>query len=324
MNRLAKRNMPTRFRRVTYTWKDQKTGVVYEEYPVSITDQIYTDDGISLTEVLKLLATSEEVAKLQGWIENFEKAFRLLGTLMNDPSKTAIEKLYALQGMLIGDAYLVESTPIGSETLQFEVYAWGGSIPGWIFVGCTSKSAFLNSVIPNIDVLNKIPGDLHNHAGHILQIASDGINLIWAPVDTAASEEMDAKIKAHNEDPAAHLAIRETLSKKADQMIAFTDVLKQDHWVRPPDASYVEYIYMPEQAFENAYIDIDPIIDINSTVGKVINDAQLAPSYRIESVELHSFAVLQAKSVPVADIPISVKIFNNTKISVPNPSEITE
>lgn len=305
------RVMPTRFRRVTYTWTDKETGVQYAEYPMSITDQIFTEDGISLTDVLETLCTSERVDEIEAWVSQFDKCFRLLGTLMNDPSRTSIEKLYSLEGMKIGDTYLVESTIPGDETLAFEIYTWAGSIPGWLFMGCSRKESFVASAFPNKSVLDLIPPDIHATPGTVLTVSADGTSLEWLPVSATGAVEVDGKINLHNTSPEAHADIRAEVAKKGDRMIVVNDILDHTRWTIPPEANHVEYIYTHPDALAGAYFDIAPVIDIESDLGMRINDWGIQSFYEIQSGETHAFAILKAKKAPTVDIPIIVKIFNN-------------
>lgn len=298
--------MPTK----TSVLQREINGVLYAVFPETITDQVYDADGIDLTTILANLVSSKELDPIKAQLQTFTNVYRLRGILENDPSTSAIDKLYMHTGMEVGDVYLVQANTAG-ETVVLEQYLYSGAKYGWVYLGSSGSSSGGGGSTPgsshthsNKAVLDLIPSIVDRNPGDVLMIAEDGTTLKWDAVTGGTSS---IAIEEHNADPEAHQDIRDLIAGKADTPIGYNDILSKDNWTLSPNGRMYIYQYTNYRIASAAYFTINPIEDEEGIIARTIRKARINSSYVINTDDPNNtYAVLTAMDRPDMDIPIFV------------------
>lgn len=285
-------------------------GVEYQVLPETVTDAVYDRDGLNLTAILETLARTEDLKPFANRLEQLKMAVTLKGILMNDEVTNAIDKLYGMTSMSIGDLYLVESRNFGSE-VSYDQYLYVGLEHGWMYCGTSIQAQNVTAYIHthvNKDVLDAIPELVADKKivppGSVLMTTGDGTSLVWANgiITQVTLEE-------HNDDQKAHPYLRFLISEKADRSVGYNDVLKVDNWTESADGQYFVYEYISEYIPDDSYITILPIEDTMGLVAEAITNAEIQSSFEISCpISGITRAVIRAQRRPVMDIPIFVKV----------------
>ena len=281
---------------ITITLERTIDGVRYETYPKTITDQVFSADGVNLTDILANLVQEEEMEAVKKTLRTYTNVYRLRGILVNSPDISAIDKLYAQVGMQIGDVYLVQVNHDNTKRIM-EQYVYTGPDYGWQFFGVTEASAS--------PIIKEFPSEL-GPPKSFLMVSEDGTTLEFSTIDVSSMGE--SLFKEHNEDPNAHKDIREALANKADVNIGYNDILLASNWAYNVDKGYYQYDYTNENLPVGSYFTITPIIEDGSNTSSVINDAEITSSFEINSSDEGVSATLVAKYKPTSNIPIFVKV----------------
>jgi hypothetical protein len=112
-------------------------------------------------------------------------------------------------------------------------------------------------------------------------------------------------IVTHNTDPDAHEDIRTDIANMID--VGYDDILSKSKWTLNRDIGKYQYKYTSNNLIPDCYFSINPIVDDNS-VAEIIANAEISPSFSINSTENDIYAVITATYIPRADIPIYVKM----------------
>ena len=263
-------------------------GVKYKAYYETDWNQVMTEDGVSLRNLLKSLP-----------IYNKEAFYHFRGILRNRPDITAINQLYNLPHPMIGDVWLVETTWVSAQDrVVCEVYVFLDPTQGWVYSGTTDRYTSTLRSLPK--TLQLMPSEL-GEAQQFLIVSEDGKSLTWGN-----------PVKDHNEDPQAHRDIRkliEDISITAAKIRIFQDTITAGGWVYNGSNGYFEYVYTNDKIPFKSYFEITPIIEQKEMV-RVIANAGMHSVYRICSGEnFPSYAILKALNVPSMNIDVSIKVF---------------
>lgn len=262
-------------------------GVKYKVYLETDWNQVKTEDGVSLKELIKKLPAYDK-----------PEYYNYKGYLRNSPKKTAMEKLLEIKDPGMLDVYLVEKDYVFEGAYVSEIYSWYGNVPGWVYMGSTNPTGTIRHSLPG--VLNLIPEDL-GEPNDFMLVTEDGRGICWAN-----------PLRDHNVSPDSHPDIRkliEDIEISANKVLIFQDVLSVENWIYNPITEYYEYDYTNSKIFEQSYFEITPMIDDRETA-EIIRKAEINPSYPIyfpESASPH--AIIRATNPLEIDIPISVRVF---------------
>jgi hypothetical protein len=295
---VANQNIISATKYISSVIKRTINGVEYPFYPPTITDEVYSAEGVKLTEILKSLATSDQLITLEKYIKTFSTSYRIRGFLFSDPSMTALEKLYAHVGMEVGDVYLVHCGH-SKDAPEFEQYVYTGEEYGWLYVSSTVLAT-------KSEMVNALPSTL-GEPGTYLIVGEDGTSLEFS---TLSESELSLLIDQHDEDPESHLDIRQSIASKAEPAFYYNDMLYAENWVLSPDKTYYQYIYSHKSLGSECYFSITPIYAQNNALLEIINSAEFDSSFIISYVEDIASAKLIAKNAPTGDIPIFVQVFS--------------
>lgn len=279
-------------------------GVKYEAHVLTNTCQVITEDGIMLCDILKTLATKDELKTVSEDLAKNNQYFRMKGVLNNLPDMKAIDQLYGKTGNQTGDVYLVESNVYGDDKKVYDMYVWNSTIAMWIFSGSTSKTSASGITPAEAEFIKMFPKTV-GRPGQYLVMNSDGTGLVWGYGPTG-SGSTTASIDWHNMDPEAHADIRRDLSLKADKMFIFDDVLKKEDWVWNGEGAFYTLCYKSKYLGPKCYFEITPAYDTNAEM-QMIAAAGIWSAYRIIDSDDGAYALLRAAAVPAEDIRVSVK-----------------
>lgn len=262
-----------------------KDGVRYKAFYETNWNQVMTDDGTPLAEVIHNLP---DLAK--------DKFYRYRGRLHNKPGTSAMDQLYSIYTPEYGDVYLVEmTTQYYEDRSTYEAYVWLGE---WVFSGSTSMKSTINKELP--ECIRLFPPEL-GEADQSLLISKDGKYITWGD-----------PTGPHNENPDAHRDIRNLIEKKADKLDIFNDILYKDHWIHNPDANRYEYNYTNDNLPKGSYFELIPMIDENNLeVRTALANADICNTYKIRNGFENAYTTLTANHCPTLDIEICVKVYKS-------------
>ena len=262
-------------------------GTKYKVYLETNWEQIVTEDGVSLKDLIQKLPVWEE-----------PQYFNYKGYLRNSPKKSAMEKLLEIRDPQLLDIYLVERDYVFEGDYVSEIYSWYGNLSGWVYMGSTNPVGTIRHALPGI--LNLLPDDL-GEPNDFLLVNEEGTGITWAN-----------PLRDHDTSPTAHPDIRkliEDIEISANKVRVFQDTIFFEQWIYNPITDYYEYDYTNEKIFEESYFEVTPMIDDQYTA-ELIRKAEINPSYPIYFPESGSpHAIIRAKNPPELDIPISVRVF---------------
>ena len=262
-------------------------GTKYKVYLETNWEQIVTEDGVSLKDLIQKLPVWEE-----------PQYFNYKGYLRNSPKKSAMEKLLEIRDPQLLDIYLVERDYVFEGDYVSEIYSWYGNLSGWVYMGSTNPVGTIRHALPGI--LNLLPDDL-GEPNDFLLVNEEGTGITWAN-----------PLRDHDTSPSAHPDIRkliEDIEISANKVRVFQDTIFFEQWIYNPITDYYEYDYTNEKIFEESYFEVTPMIDDQYTA-ELIRKAEINPSYPIYFPESGSpHAIIRAKNPPELDIPISVRVF---------------
>lgn len=262
-------------------------GTKYKVYLETNWEQIVTEDGVSLKDLIQKLPVWEE-----------PQYFNYKGYLRNSPKKSAMEKLLEIRDPQLLDIYLVERDYVFEGDYVSEIYSWYGNLSGWVYMGSTNPVGTIRHALPGI--LNLLPDDL-GEPNDFLLVNEEGTGITWAN-----------PLRDHDTSPTAHPDIRkliEDIEISANKVRVFQDTIFFEQWIYNPITDYYEYDYTNEKIFEESYFEVTPMIDDQYTA-ELIRKAEISPSYPIYFPESGSpHAIIRAKNPPELDIPISVRVF---------------
>ncbi|MCM1214026.1 MAG: hypothetical protein NC548_05850 [Lachnospiraceae bacterium] len=311
---------------IPWTMTTTIEGVKYEMHVLTNTCQVVTEDGVMLCDILKKLATKDEIKNIGDTLAKENRYFKLKGVLNNLPDLSAINQLYAKTGNVTGEVYLVETNVYGDPKKVYDMYVYDATIATWVWCGSTSKASAGGLSTADIEFIKMFP-TTPGKPGQYLLMNDKGDGLIWGFGPTG-SGSTHASVDWHNLDPEAHADIRRELGLKADKLIIFDDVLKQDDWVWDGEGAYYTLCYRNKNFSPRAYFELTPAYDTSAEM-KMIAAAGIFPSYRIRESSEGAYALLHASSVPKGNIKLSVKLWGDyedgqdTEIDTSDPGPTT-
>lgn len=288
-----------------YTFITEYDGIKYETHVLTNTRQVITEDGISLSEVLDNLITTEELNIALKTFDLNATYFKFKGILSNLPDITAIDQLYAKTGMFTGEVWLVEADKPDVIEKVYEMYTYVESISKWVYCGSTSKQT--GELPEGYSKTLKLFPDKLGKPGQYLIVTEDGAGLTWG---YAGGGDTPVDIPTHDVDPDAHLYIQNKINLKADKLVVFNDTIHKDGWSYPGDDTYFNYIYTNKNIPDDGYFEITPVFTTFEQ-STVLKNAELHPIYSIHNTDEGAYAILRAKHVPTADIQICVKCYGS-------------
>ena len=278
------RYIPDELLPVIHTYKTLvKNGIEYKLYYETDWDQVITEDGISLSTLLKSLPPYKD------------NLYKYKGILQNTPAESAIDRLYSITNQEVGDVWLIETDLSVNCEKVYESYIWLNN--AWVFCGTTNKKASISSSLP--EVIQVFPDEL-GKPNQVMIVGKDGRSLSWG-----------SSVEDHDKDPMAHTQLRNKINLKADKLIVYNDTLLKSKWVYNDSYPGFEYIYTHNNLQSIAYFEMTPIIT-SELESDLIASAKISPVYEIKNASnCSSYAILKAKHVPDIDIPICIKIFGS-------------
>lgn len=307
---------------IPWTMTTTIEGIKYEMHVLTNTCQVVTEDGIMLCDILKKLATKDELKDIGNTLAKENRFFKLKGVLNNLPDLSAINQLYAKTGNLTGEVYLVETNVFGDPKKVYDMYVYEATTASWIWCGSTSKANASGLSDADVDFIKMFPST-PGRPGQYLVVNDKGNGLIWG-YGPPGDGSTHASVDWHNLDPEAHADIRRELNLKADKMIIFDDVLKKEDWVWDGSGAYYTLCYKNRNLLPRCYFEITPAYDTPAEM-RMIAEAKLYSSYCIRESSEGAYALLHASAVPAGDIKISVKCWGDYEdgrdTSDPAPSE---
>lgn len=264
-------------------------GTKYKVYLETNWEQIVTEDGVSLKDLIQKLPVWEE-----------PQYFNYKGYLRNSPKKSAMEKLLEIRDPQLLDIYLVERDYVFEGDYVSEIYSWYGNLSGWVYMGSTNPVGTIRHALPGI--LNLLPDDL-GEPNDFLLVNEEGTGIIWAN-----------PLRDHNVDDKAHPDIRQLIeeieiSANVGKVHISEDTLLFDQWIYNPVTEYYEYDYSSENLEDHSYFEITPMIRDLYTAEAILKSG-INPTYQIYFDEIdRPHAIIRSKTPPPIDIPVSIKVF---------------
>lgn len=289
---------------IPWTMTSTIEGVKYELHILTNTCQVITEDGVMLCDILKKLASKEELKNIGDTLAKENRYFKLKGVLNNLPDLSAISQLYAKTGNVTGEVYLVETNVYGDPKKVYDMYVYDATIAMWVWCGSTSKASAGGLSEADVQFIKMFPST-PGKPGQYLVVNDKGDGLIWGygPVGSGSTH---ASVDWHNLDPEAHADIRRDLNLKADKMVIFDDILKKEDWTWDGTGAYYTLCYKNRNLPPKCYFEITPAYDTPAEM-RMIAAAGIYSAYRIRESADGAYALMHASAVPTEDIRVSVK-----------------